>query len=272
MFMIDCGEGTQMQIFKYRIKADRIRQVFITHLHGDHIFGLMGLITNWSLKKRTVDLEFFSPPGLRELIEATIRICQVRMSYKIIFHEVDASISAKVFENQKVEVWSIPLHHRNPCSGWLFREKERTRNILPEKIEAFDIPFTLIPGIKAGADLALPDGRVISNEELTIDPPKPRSFAFCSDTAPSDRVAELVHGVDLLYHEATFTNEHKEEALVSFHSTAEQAAAIARQAGVGKLLIGHFSGRYADTLQHLLEARAIFAETEAAEEGLPLEI
>lgn len=256
-----------MQIFRYRIKIDRCKHIFISHLHGDHVFGLMGLITNWSLKKRSETLHLFSPPGLRELVETTIRVCGVRLSYALEFHEVDASVSAKVFENAKVEVWSIPLHHRSPTSGWLFREKNRPRNIRPEKIEEHGIHFSLIPGIKAGKNFERPDGQTIANVELTLDPPKPVSYAFCSDTAFSETVAAVVKNVDLLYHEATFTEENAAEAVISFHSTAAQAAAIARKAGVGQLILGHISGRYADTAQHLAEACAVFENTHIAEEG-----
>ncbi|MBK7938785.1 MAG: hypothetical protein IPJ82_17645 [Lewinellaceae bacterium] len=185
---------------------------------------------------------------------------------------MDAASSIKVLENKDLEVWTIPLNHRIETCGWLFREKKKPRNIRPEKIETYNIHFSLIPGIKAGDDLVLPDGRVIPNSELTLDPPAPKSYAFCSDTAPSPLVANRVQGVDLLYHEATFTNEHLVEASVSFHSTAAQAAEIARQAGVRKLIIGHFSGRYADVEQHLAEARMIFSETQAAEEGRVVEV
>lgn len=266
-FLIDCGEGTQMQIFKYRAKVDACKQLFISHLHGDHVFGLMGLITNWSHKKRSEPLHVFSPPGLRELIETSIRVCGVRLSYAIEYHEVDATVSAKVFENAKVEVWTIPLHHRSPTTGWLFREKTKPRNIRPEKIELYNIPFSKIPGIKAGDDFELPDGKVVPNEELTLDPPKPVSYAFCSDTAFSETVIEVVRGVDLLYHEATFTNDNIQEAEISFHSTAAQAAEVARRAEVKRLILGHISGRYADTEQHLAEARAVFERVEIAEEG-----
>jgi len=266
-FLIDCGEGTQMQIFRYRVKADRCNHIFISHLHGDHVFGLIGLLTNWSHKKRSEPLFIFSPPGLQELIETTIRVCGIKPSYEIIFQVVDASISAKIFENSKVEVWTIPLHHRSPTSGWLFREKPKPRNILPEKIEAYNIPFSAIPAIKAGGDFELPDGSVAPNSALTIDPTPPASYAFCSDTAFSEQVIETVKGVDLLYHEATFINENAEEAEISFHSTAAQAAEVARRAAVKRLILGHISGRYADTEQHLLEARAVFERVEIAEEG-----
>ncbi|MFN0176281.1 MAG: ribonuclease Z [Saprospiraceae bacterium] len=267
VFLIDCGEGTQMQIFKYRVKVDTCKQIFISHLHGDHVFGLIGLITNWSHKKRTETLHIFSPPGLQELIETTIRVCGVRLSFEIEFHVVDASISAKVFETPKVEVWTIPLHHRSPTSGWLFREKPKPRNIRPEKIEEYGIPFGAIPAIKAGADFELPDGRLVPNAALTLDPHPQASYAFCSDTAFSESVAEIVRGVDLLYHEATFTNENAQEAETFFHATAAQAAEIARRAGVKRLILGHISGRYPDTAQHLAEARAVFENVEIAVEG-----
>lgn len=272
MFLIDCGEGTQMQIFHHRIKFDRCDHFFISHLHGDHVFGLFGLITNWSLKKRTETLHLFSPSGLRELIETAIRVCGVRLSYALEFHEVDANVSAKVFENSNIEVYTIPLQHRSPTTGWLFREKKKPRNIRPEKIEAYNIHFRSIPAIKAGEDFELPDGRRIPNAELTLDPPRPLAYAFCSDTAFSEAVAEVVRGVDLLYHEATFTNENAAEAVISFHSTAAQAAEIARIAGVGRLILGHISGRYTDEVQHLTEAKPVFERTEIALEGYRWEV
>jgi ribonuclease Z len=267
VFLIDCGEGAQMQLFRYRVKFDACKHIFISHLHGDHVFGLMGLITNWCLKKRGATLHLYSPPGLRELVETTIRVCGVRMTYALEFHEADTSVSAKIFENQQVEVWTIPLRHRLPASGWLFREKSRLPNIRPEKVREHGIHFSQIPAIKSGADLALPDGRIVPNADLTLSPPPPCSYAFCSDTTPSDVVAEAVRGVDLLYHEATFTTENEAQAAMSFHSTAAQAAEIARRAGVKRLILGHFSGRYADEAQHLAEARAVFPETQIAAEG-----
>ncbi len=266
-FLIDCGEGAQHQLHRFRVPYDRFQQIFISHLHGDHVFGLIGLLTSYCLKQRTKRLQIFSPPGLEELIGHTARICGIVFPYPLEFVEVDPGVCQPVFENKHVEVSTIPLNHRMPCTGWLFREKARPRNIRKEKIAEYDIPVTLIPGIKAGADLSLPDGRIIPNEELTLPPRPRRAYAFCSDTAPSPLVADAVAGVDLLYHEATFTESHQEEARISFHSTAVQAATIARQAGVKRLLLGHFSGRYTDAQQHLAEAQSVFPETTVAEEG-----
>lgn len=267
VFLIDCGEGTQMQIFKHKVKIDHCRHIFVSHLHGDHVFGLFGLLTTWSLKKRSEELHIFSPPGLQEAVETVVRCCGVRLSYEICFHVVETQVSQKVFENARLEVWTIPLNHRGPTTGWLFREKTKLRPILSEKIEAYAIPYKQIPSIKAGADFVLPDGRTVPNDELTLPPPRPRSYAFCSDTAFSEKVVEAVKEVDLLYHEATFLEEHAEEAALSFHSTAAQAARTARMAGVGNLLLGHISGRYADTAQHLAEAKAVFERVKVAEEG-----
>lgn len=267
IFLIDCGEGTQMQLFRHRIRYDACQHIFISHLHGDHVFGLFGLLTNWCLKKRTQPLHLFSPPGLEELIEHITRLCGVRFTYELVFHAVDAGIVAPVLDLPTLEVSTIPLHHRSPTSGWLFREKPRPRNMLPRQIEVYDIPHTDIPDIKSGKDWMHPDGLLIPNGDLTRDPLPPCSYAFCSDTAPSPPVVEAVRGVDLLYHEATFLDQHTAEAELSYHSTAKQAAEVARAAGVGRLLLGHFSGRYEHEEQHLSEARSIFPATEVAHEG-----
>jgi ribonuclease Z len=271
-FLVDCGEGTQQQLYKYRVRYDSVRQIFISHLHGDHVFGLAGLITSFCLKRRTARLEIFSPPGLAELITHTFRLTGVQPPFPIAFHEVDTEQAQLVFENNALEVFTIPLHHRTPCAGWLFREKTRPRNMRKDKIEEYNIPYQQIPALKAGADLRLSDGRIIPNNELTLPPAPPRTFAFCSDTAFSERVIEAVRGVDLLYHEATFQSAHTEEAAIAYHTTASQAAEVARRAGVKKLLMGHFSGRYTDLDQHLLEARAVFEESYLAEEGKQYEV
>ena len=272
LFLIDCGEGTQHQLFRYRIRYDHVRQIFISHLHGDHVFGLIGLLTSFCMKKRVLPLAIYGPTGLTELVETTARLSGVIFPYTITIYEVDTTLSEMVFENERVEVSSIPLSHRTLCCGWLFREKPRLANIIPEKIVEFNIPYQAIADIKAGGDFILPNGNIIRYDQLTTPPPAPLSFAFCSDTAPSDVVIATVKGVSCLYHEATFTNDHETEAGYSGHSTAEQAAWVAREAGVGQLLMGHFSSRYRDTSQHIDEARAIFQYSRVVEEGGVYEI
>ncbi len=266
-FLIDCGEGTQEQLHRYRVPVDKINQIFITHLHGDHVFGLFGLLTSYALKNRERPIQLFSPPGLKALICEVARYCSLRFPYPLNFVEVNPDKSDKVFENSALEVWTVPLHHGTPCTGWLFREKPRPLNIRPEAIAHYHLSYDQIRAIKSGQDLLLNNGTLVPNAKLTL-PPKPLlSYAYCSDTAPSDAVAEAVHGVSLLYHEATFTDEHSEEAAFAKHATARQAAAIAKAAQAHQLLLGHFSGRYSDIEQHLREAQEIFPNTIAACEG-----
>jgi ribonuclease Z len=272
IFLVDCGEGTQMQLYHHRVRYDGLSHIFISHLHGDHVFGLTGLLTSFCLKQRTAPLHLFGPPGLQELVETTSRLCGVRYPYPLFFHTVDPFVHQKVLDLPKVEVYTIPLLHRTPCTGWLFREKPRPLNMRPDQIEALHIPYQDIPAIKAGADWTAPGGVLVPNAELTLPPAPPRSYAFCSDTAFYEPVIDCVRGVSLLYHEATFTNEHQEEARVSNHSTAAEAATIAQKAGVQRLILGHFSARYKDIEQHLMEARAIFGDTVAAVEGEVVEV
>ncbi len=267
-FLVDCGEGTQEQLHRYRLPVDRIQQIFITHLHGDHVFGLFGLLTSYSLKNRERPMQLYSPPGLSALIGDVARHCGIRFSFPMEFIEVSYEHPEKVFENRSLEVRAIPLHHGTPCVGWLFREKPRPLNIRPEVIEQYGLSFAQIRAIKAGTDLVLPDGRIIPNSALTL-PPKPLlSYAYCTDTAPSAAVAEAIRGVSMLYHEATFLDEHTEEATAARHSTARQAAEVARAAGAGRLLLGHFSGRYPNIEQHVREASEVFPTVEATVEGV----
>jgi ribonuclease Z len=272
VYLIDCGEGTQHQLYRFRARYEKVKQLFISHLHGDHVFGLMGLITSFCLKNRTETLTLYGPPGLRQLVEINSTLCGVRYPYPLEVIEVDPELHQKVFESPLVEVYTLPLEHRTPCTGWLFREKPRQPNMRAEKISEYQMDYPSIRAVKAGSDLVLPDGRVIPNQELVLAPPPPASYAFCSDTAPSERVVRWLEGVHTLYHEATFTNEHLEEAAISGHSTAAQAAEIAREAGVGQLLMGHFSARYKDVSVHLEESRAVFAASYAVEEGMVYEI
>jgi ribonuclease Z len=272
LFLVDRGEGTQMQLFRTKIKYDRFGQIFISHLHGDHVYGLAGLLTSYALKQRSEPLTLFGPAGLQDLIGDQIRHSLTRIPYPLHFVTVDTTVHQMVFENKDVEVWSIPLNHRVPCNGGLFREKVQQRNMIKEKIETYGIPWEAIPAIKAGADYRHPDGRIVPNNELTTPPRKPLIYAFCSDTSPSMDVVHAVKQVDLLYHEATFSNEHTSEAEITGHSTAAQAAEVAREAEVGALVLGHFSARYKDTGVLLAEAQAVFPNTFLCEDGMVLQV
>lgn len=260
-YMIDCGEWSQSRLSDLRIPRNRIGQIFISHLHGDHCFGLIGLITSYALMGRQQPLEIFSPPGLREMIEIQLLYCGANPPFELLFHEIDTNKSYKIFSDDKVEVFTIPLRHRIPTAGFLFREKRLDRNILPEKIEAFQIPYDQIKAIKKGADFVTAAGELIPNETLTSAPYRQRSYAYCSDTAYHESIVPVIKGVDLLYHETTFTELHRKEADYSLHSTAKDAATIARLAGVGQLITGHYSTRYQDLNVLLEEAVAVFPQT-----------
>lgn len=266
-FLIDCGEGAQMQMHRYRIPADRIQHIFISHLHGDHLFGLPGLLTSYSLKQRKARLDIFAPPGLEAWLKATFEASGAFLSFPLVVHVVDPERSEQVLSLKNLDVCTIPLRHRGGCSGWLFRETPGLRNIRKDQLAALGIPVRDLPAIKAGADWVSPSGAVFPNAALTHPPKQPSSYAFCSDTAPSEAVVDIIRGVRLLYHEATFTEEHAADAIRSDHSTASGAASIARDAGVECLLLGHFSARYKSLEGHLAEARAIFPNARLAVEG-----
>jgi ribonuclease Z len=270
-FLVDCGEGTQMRISKYGVKWGRIGHIFISHMHGDHIYGLIGLLTSMSLNSRTQPLHVFGPSMLEGFILAQLQYTGP-LSFALHFHHTDASATHLLYENSQLEVLSFPLLHRVPTTGFLFREKKRLRNIIPDKIEEYGINYTQIPAIKEGKDLILNDGQFIPNEELTVAPPEPRAYAFCSDTAYHERLAEIVKGVDLLYHESTFTEAHRQQAEITMHSTAKQAAEIARLSGAGQLALGHFSPRYKNLEPLLGEAQRVFPNTIVAYDGLAIAI
>ncbi len=272
LILIDCGEASQIRIDELHIKKNRINHIFISHLHGDHFFGLIGLIASYNLSCRKEPLEIFGPKGLKEIIEIQLHYSQTPLAFELYFHEVDPSKHQLIYENQVFEVFSIPLVHRIPTSGYLFREKPLSRNIIPEKIEEYQIPYQLIDGIKQGNDLKLPNGQVVSNEELTIPPMAPRAYAFCSDTVYQEELIPIVKGCDLLYHETTFRHDKLEQAIRTMHTTALQAATIAKKAKVGKLITGHYSSRYKDLTPLLEEARSVFPNTELGLEGRTYEV
>jgi ribonuclease Z len=260
-FLIDCGEGTQFRIKELGLKISKVNQIFISHLHGDHCFGLFGVLTSMAMNGRTTALSIFSPAGLREMVEAVFKSTYYQSPFPIHFFAVDTEGGQLLFENQQVSVFSMPLSHRIPTMGFIFKEKPFPLNIRPEKIEEFSIPFTDIKSIKLGADFTTSDGRFIPNSELTLPPKKACSFAYCSDTSYLETLIPHIKDVDLLYHEATFDNSMAEHAAMTGHSTAHQAATIAKKAEVGKLIIGHFSSRYTDLTILLDEAKVVFENT-----------
>ena len=266
-YLIDCGEGTQIRMQQYPVRRGRISQIFISHLHGDHIFGLIGLLTSFGLNGREEPVDVFSPPGLQPIIEVQLKLGAAGLPFALRFHEVDPTRHSRIFADRRIEVFTLPLRHRIPTTGYLFREHQRPSNIRPEQIKKYDIPFGKIPAIKAGAELSLADGTVISNERLTIPAPPPRSYAFCSDTRYEPAIVPLIRDVDLLYHESTFCEDQRQQAELTMHSTAREAALIARDAGVGRLILGHYSSRYRDLTPFLEEARAVFPATELGEDG-----
>jgi ribonuclease Z len=266
-FLIDCGEATQMQLVRYKIKFNRISHIFISHLHGDHYLGLMGLLSTMHLQGRTNELHIYGQQDLMDIIELQLRLSQTVLRYNLIFHSVRQYASSVILEDEDMIVRTIILNHRIPCTGFLFKEKPKPRKLIVGKLQQYNIPFAFYARLKEGEDYEDDFGNIVKNEELTVSAKPPRSYAFCSDTIYDESIIEEIKHVDILYHEATFLHEHLERAQSTFHTTSLQAAMIAEKAEVKKLLIGHFSARY-KTLQPLLyEARTIFKNTELATEG-----
>lgn len=265
-YMIDCGEGTQIRMRQMGLKINRLGHIFISHLHGDHCFGLIGLISSFGMLNRTADLYVHGPFGITKLFETQIAFFCEDLPFKLIFEEYDTTKNELIFDDRSVAVYSIPLKHRVLCSGFLFKEKPRDRHIIREMIDFYQVPVSQLHLIKAGADFINADGDIIPNERLTSAPDKTISYAYCSDTAYSERIIPIIKGVDLLYHEATFAESEKVRAKKTMHSTAIQAATIAKKAEVEKLLIGHFSARYADQHQLLEEAKSVFQQTILAQD------
>ncbi len=272
LFMIDCGEGAQLQLRKSRLKFSRLNNIFISHLHGDHCFGLIGLISTFSLLGRTADLHIYSPKGLEELLTPHLQFFCKGMGYKVIFHEVDTRQQACIYDDRSVSVYSIPLNHRIPCNGFLFAEKATPNHIRRDMIDFYPIPVYERNRIKNGSDYLLPAGSVIPNSRLTTPSDPPRKYAYCSDTIYTPDIVEQIKGVDLLFHEATFAESDTARAKETFHTTAKQAAQMALNAQAKQLLIGHFSARYDEENILLDEAKTIFPNTVLAKENLCIKI
>ncbi len=267
-FLIDCGEGTQSQMRKYQIGFSQINHIFISHLHGDHFFGLIGLISTMELLGRKVDLHLYAHSELQKFLSPQTQFLYPEgLSFKIIYHPLNFKKADRIFEDNKLTIDSFPLSHRIPTCGFRFQEKPSLPNLRSEKIIEYQIPIRDRQRIKEGGDFITSDGKTIPHEELTIEKHRPRSFAFCSDTKFDEFYIESIANVDLLYHEATFTEKNKELATSTFHSTAKDAATAALKANAGKLIIGHFSARYKNPQQIQEEAKSIFPNTEAIREG-----
>lgn len=271
-FLIDCGEGTQIQLIKYKLKAQKINNIFISHLHGDHYLGLMGLISTMHLQNRSNDLFIYGPPGLAEIITLQLQYSQTILNYKIKFQEIDTSRKKVLFEDEILAVETIPLNHRIGCAGFLFLEKPKKRRIIKERLPN-NFSLKNILSLKNGEDIYDENGAIqYYNENMTFPPRKSRAYAYCSDTKYDENIIEQIKYVDLLYHESTFLSDREERAYQTFHSTARQAATIAKKAEVGKLLLGHYSIRYRELQPLLDEAREVFENAALAIEGETIDI
>ena len=266
-FLIDCGEGTLLQLLRYRIRYHRISHIFISHLHGDHYLGLVGLLSTFHLQGRTSELHLYGQQELMDIVEIQLRVSNTILRYNLIFHPVRHYTPEVILEDDEIQVRSLVLNHRVPCTGFLFVEKSRPRKLIIQKVQQKNIPISYYNKLKSGADYIDESGNVIPNYELIETPPKARSYAYCSDTMYDPMLKDELKGVDLLYHEATFLHELLERATQTYHCTALQAAQLAKDAEVSRLLIGHFSARYKELDPLLIEAQSIFKETELALEG-----
>lgn len=267
LFLVDCGEGTLIQLNRYHIRFHRINHIFISHLHGDHYLGLMGLMSTMHLQGRSEDLHVFCQPELKEMVDIQLLHSQTQLRYTVVYHFLDHKNPQLIYEDDDIEINTIILNHRIPCTGFIFREKHKLRKLIREQLIHFNIPVQAYSDLKNGKDYKDEKGVVIPNHDLTTEPPAPRSYAFCSDTIYDESLVPTLKNVDLLYHESTFLSDKAERAKETFHSTAAQAATIAKLADVKRLIIGHFSARYKNLYPLLEEAQTVFKNTTLAVEG-----
>lgn len=267
MFLIDCGEGTQVQLRKHKIRFSKINHIFISHLHGDHFFGLPGLISTFRLLGRDAEMHIYGPKGIEEAMLLLLKLGNSWTNYNLIFHELTSKKSELIYEDKKVSVETIPLNHRVYTNGFLFKEKLGARKLDIESAKSYGIDKCYFQNIKNGKDIVLDDGTIVLNKNLTFDPPKPKSYAFCSDTSYKPDIIPLIKDVDVLYHEATFLEDQTDLAPKTMHSTAKEAASIAKQANVGQLILGHYSTRYKSITLFKEEANEIFSSVELADDG-----
>lgn len=269
-FLIDCGEGTQLQLSRYKIKRSKINHVFISHLHGDHYFGLIGLISSMGLQGRTADLYIYAPAMLETILLLQLEAANTTLPFPLHFKALEGEGS--IYEGQKITVEIFKVSHRIDCWGFLFRERKNPRKLDPERVKSYEIPASFYDALQKGSDYTTKKGTIIPNEEVTIPNTAGRSYAYCADTIYDERIAEKVNQVNVLYHEATYLKDLEERAAARFHSTTTQAASIALKAGVDRLLIGHFSSKYELLDEFLSEACEVFPQTELALEGLCFKI
>jgi ribonuclease Z len=270
LFLVDCGEGTQIQMIKYKIRRSRISHIFISHLHGDHYFGLVGLINSFGLLNHLQDLHIYAPSPLQEIIQWQLKVASTTLPYKLFFHTI--SKEEILVDEEKFIVKCFPTNHRIECYGFSFHQKEGRRKLIPERAKEFDIPVTFYDKLKAGEDYVKKNGELIKNEWVTEDGPPGKTYVYCADTKYDESFIPHIKNADLIYHETTYLDALQQRAIDRFHSTTKQAASIAKKANVKKLLIGHFSSKY-DTLEEFeTEAREVFLNTELAIEGVTYKV
>lgn len=271
LFLIDCGEGTQVQLRKNKVKFSAINHIFISHLHGDHLYGLIGLISTFNLLNRNNPLTVFGPVGVKEIIKLQLKLSNSWPQYELNFVELSSNESEIIFEDDKVIVKTIPLKHRIYTNGYHFQEKPKERKLNVVAVQEYEIETCYYQNIKNGRDITLDDGRVIDNSLLTFDPPAPKSYAFCSDTIYSEEIVDVIKNVDVLYHESTFLDSEEVLAEKTMHSTAKQAAQIAKLANAKQLVLGHYSTRYESIESFKTEAQTVFDNVLLGDDGATFE-
>jgi len=272
LFLIDCGEGTQVQLRKFKIKFARIKHIFISHLHGDHFFGLVGLISTFKLLGRDASLHIYGPKGIKQAILLQLKLGKTYTNFELFFHELESNQPELLFEDAVLSITTIPLKHRVYTNGFLFQQKPGERILNIQKAKELDIDPSYYQKTKQGFDVPDSKGDMVSNAAITLDPSPPKSYAYCSDTAYCEEIIPQILNTTLLYHEATFLQQHAALALKTMHSTARQAALIAKKAAVGSLLLGHYSGRYNDYNKFKNQAQEVFSDTKLAQDGKVFEI
>ncbi len=267
LMLVDCGEGTQMQLTRYKVRRSRIRYIFISHLHGDHYFGLIGLINSLSLLGRTEPLTVYGPPELEEILMLQLRVAATTLRFDLQFHALLPEATGLLFRDKDMEVSYFPVKHRIPCYGFSFSMQRRKRRVIPEQARAYEIPAAFYSKLQDGEDYQDKNGRLVKNDWVTLPPPRPKRYVYCADSIYDEDLIPYMQDADLVYHETTYLQDLHQRAAERYHSTTVQAAGLAARAGAKRLLIGHFSSKYTELEPFLEESRPIFANTDLALEG-----